>query len=221
VTTSLEDKRVWLVGGAVLALVIALAGWLVVISPKLSATQALRDDTDGTQAQNAVLEAKVAKLAQQNNKVGELTTSLRTALTELPFDSGLPEFTRQLSTQATLQSVTLTSITVGAATPVAATVPVATPTTTTTGSTTSTTPAASASALVSIPITLASTGATADQVAFLKAIQEDGPRRALVTSVTMGSVSGNSGTMTVQLNVFSAPLSAAAQAQLEKLLTGK
>ncbi|MCW2527137.1 MAG: hypothetical protein JWM76_1997 [Pseudonocardiales bacterium] len=225
-TSRLDDKRVWLVGGAVLALLIALISWMMIINPKLSSNQALRDDATSAQAQNAVLETKVAKLAQQNNKVGELTATLQTALAALPFDSGLADFTRQVSAQATTKRVALSSITVGAATPVTAAV-ASTGTTATTGTTalptTPTSTAAVASALIAIPITLSSTGTTDDQVAFLKAIQRDGPRRALVVSTTMagnGSVVGST-TMTLQLSVFSAPLSAAAQAQLEKLLTGK
>jgi hypothetical protein len=228
VSSRADDKRVWLFGGAVLAVLIALAGWLMVISPKLSATQSLRDEETSARAQNAVLESKVAKLAQQNDKVGELTASLRTALDALPFDSGLPDFTRQLSAKATAKRVTLNSITVGAAAPVAGAA--AAGTTVNSSGTPSTTTTAVAIAPVAIPVTLASTGLGADLLGFLKAIQVDGPRRALVNSTTLGTGAGAGpgdgtidgwSTMTIQLTVFSAPLTAAAQAQLEKLLTGK
>jgi hypothetical protein len=65
-------------------------------------------------------------------------------------------------------------------------------------------------------------------LAFLKAIQVTGPRRALVLSITLGNSSSASGpsidksaVMTTQVTVFTAPLDAAAQAKLVKLLSAK
>ena len=81
--------------------------------------------------------------------------------------------------------------------------------------------------MFAIPVTLVSTGSAVNQLAFLKAIQVDGPRRALVISTALAPASGAttasidaSSTMTTQLSVFTAPLSSTAQAQLEKLLSG-
>ena len=229
-----QDKRVWLAGGAVLAVLILAVGWLAVISPQLSSARTLRGQSDSARAQNAVLATKVAKLKRQNDNVGQLRTSLRNALAALPFDSGLPTFTRQLADQASESGVALSSITVGTA---AATVTTATaPTTTAAGSgttagTTTAAPAPAAAApaaMVSIPVTLLSTGSNKGQLAFLKAIQVGGPRRALVisTNVGTGSTAGGasidkSSTMTTQLTIFSTPLDASARAQLLALLRAK
>lgn len=230
----LEEKRTWLGGGAVLAILIVAAGWFGVISPQLSSTAALRDEAHSDQIQNGLLSIKVAKLKKENDKVGQLRISLKAALAGLPFDSGLPAFTRQVSAQATHYKVRLTSIAVGSVTSatVAAAVPTASATTAPTPSasatTTSGTAASTAVVPVAIPITLISTGAAKDQLAFLHAIQVTGPRRALVASTTIGSAASAKGgttdtasTMTVQLSVFSTPLTAAARAQLENLLSGK
>jgi hypothetical protein len=249
--TRAQDKRVWLAGGAAVALLILAVGWIAVINPQLSSTSAVRGQADSARAQNAALTATVAKLKRQNDNVGQLKATLRAALAGLPFDTGLPAFTLQLADQATRTRVSLSSITVGSAT---ATTTAGTTTTagatTSTGTTTSTTPATtagtgapastapapaatapaagSATAVMSIPITLLSKGTSAHQLAFLKAIQVAGPRRALVLStiLTGAGTSGQpsidtSSTMTIQLSIFSAPLDAAGRATLTKLLSAK
>ena len=57
-----QDKRLWLGGGAVLAVLIVLIGWFVVIDPELSAASSTRDQADSAQLQNMVLEAKNSTL---------------------------------------------------------------------------------------------------------------------------------------------------------------
>ena len=219
-----QDKRFWLAGGAALALVIVVVGWLAVISPQRASTSTLRGEADSARTQNTVLAAKVASLKRQNENVGKLKNSLRAALAALPFDTGLPTFTRQVAAQATQSKVSLTSILVGEAAAIAATAPtVPTTATPTAGGT------ASAATVMAIPITLLSDGSGERQLAFLKAIQRCGPRRALVSSTTLGTSSSTgssqsidkSATMTTQLTVFTAPLDAAKRAQLAKLLKAK
>ena len=210
-----EDKRVWLAGGILAAVLLVAIGWLGVISPALSSTKSLKSQADDATFQNIGLQSKASQLRHENDNVGTLTASLRKALTELPSDSGLPAYTRQLSAQAAANHVTLKTITVSPSSAVGGS-------TTSTG--TASSPAGTGSALVSIPITLTSTGTARNLTAFLKAIQVTGPRRALVTSTqmtaTLGASVNTGATMTTQLNVFSAPLTAAAQAQLETLLNG-
>jgi hypothetical protein len=238
VNPRVQDKRIWLAGGAAAALIIVAIGWVAVISPQLSSTNSVRSQTDAARAQNTVLAAAVAKLKRQNDNVGQLKTSLRAALAGLPFDTGLPTFTRQLAGQATKTRVTLSSITVGPAssTTTAATASTTPATTAGTGAPAPTavptaappTPAGAATSVMAIPITLLSKGTNAQQMAFLKAIQVTGPRRALVSSAilagnaTVGQPSANaSSTMTTQLSIYTAPLDAAGRAALAKLLSAK
>ena len=244
----LEDKRSWLAGGSVLGLLIVAIGWFVFIGPQLSSAKSLRAQAAAAQTENSVLAAKVAKLKKQNDSVGQLQATLRDALAGLPFDTGLPAFTRQVSGQATSSGVSLTSITVGTSpggtpaggtpaggTPAGGTPAAPTPNSTTAGTGTTGTSTtgtgtgtgSTSAAVMTIPITLLSKGSAKAQLAFLNAIQVSGPRRALVTSTTLsGTTSGSAsidkaGTMTTQVNLFTAPLSAAARAQLTKLLASK
>ena len=233
-SSRIQDKRLWLGGGAAIAVLIVVAGWFFVINPELTAAASYRDQTDAAAQQNAVLQAKNAKLMIENGQAATLREGLAASLAELPFDSGLPEFTRQVSAQATASSVALTSVVVGGAAAVppaagdvaATTAAAATDAATTTAATP--TAAAATTGLVAIPITLVATGLGSDLTAFITAIQVDGPRRALVTDSQMApaggdaaaGIQGNS-TLTLQLTIFSNPLSPDAQAALEKLLSGE
>ena len=83
-----------------------------------------------------------------------------------------------------------------------------------------------ASGLVEMTITVTATGLGADNLAFLQAIALTGPRSALLSETQLapvesgdGGISGPS-TLTVTLTIFSAPLPAADQVALEKLLSG-
>ncbi len=228
-----QNKKVWLGGGAVVAVAIVLLGWFVVVNPQLSAALSTRSDTESARAQNVVLEAKNAKLKAENDNVAALRASLATALAQLPSDGGLPEFTRQVSKQASDNKVALTSVTVGGATAVAGAASAtatnaAAAATTTAAATTAAAAAASSTGVVQIAITLSATGLGSNAMKFLKAVQVTGPRRALVTASQLApSGTGASGgidgpcTLSLTLTIFSAPLTPTAQAALTKLLSGK
>ncbi|MGI8665514.1 MAG: hypothetical protein ACR2N4_05725, partial [Jatrophihabitans sp.] len=80
--------------------------------------------------------------------------------------------------------------------------------------------------LYAVPVTVTVTGNAAQVQAFLRKVQYVGPRRALVTSLQMAPGAGaktisidSLASSTVQLTVFVAPQSSAAQAQLQKQLS--
>lgn len=223
----MQNKRLWLGGGAFVAVLIVALGWFFAINPQLSAASTTREQTDSARSQNVVLQAKNNKLKVQNDNVAELRASLAAALAQLPSDGGLPTFTRQLSAQATATSVALLSVTVGGATAVAAAAAAAPATAE--GGTTTTAAAApvAATGVVEIPITVSASGLCSDDLLFLSAIQVDGPRRALVTASQLAP-SGSNGdgmagscTLALTFTIFSEPLSATAQAALAKLISGK
>ena len=206
-----QDRRVWLGAGLVAAVVLVAVAWLLVIAPQRSAVETLRTDTEAVELTNATLAAKTATLRKEAEGRKKLTASLQQALAALPPEDDLPEFSRQLARQAAARGVTVTGIVVGSAT------------------TPGTAPGAAAdgAAVVpptvrAIPVTVTSTGPALQQLYFLRDIQEVGPRRALVTStsiVPQGEASIDlASTLTVQLTVFSAPLSDATQAQLADVL---
>lgn len=213
--TGPHDRRVWL-GGSVLAaaLIVALA-WFLAIGPTLSSASSLHGQADAAESQNVNTEFKVAKLREQQQNLGKLQQELGAALKALPSESGLPDFTREVNAAARDHGVTVTSIAVGGVG--------------TAGGNRATTTQGSASAggtKLSIPVTLTTAGGLTKQMAFLHAIQH-GVRSALVTSTALTPGQGAkvasldaAGTMTTQLTVFSAPLTARQMTQLKKLLSG-
>ena len=202
-----QNAKLWLGLGAALALLMVVPAWLLVVSPHRATTATLQADTESVAMQNAALVAKTTELRAKAENRDELASELATALTELPWETKLPEFSRQLTQHAETRGVNLTSISVGAAT----------------------TPGVAAdqsvdpaTALRAVPITIVSTGTALQELFFLRDVQEVGPRRVLVTSTAMqptddGTIEG-SATMTTQLMVFSAPVTAEARAQLKDLL---
>lgn len=237
VTGAGQDKRVWMGGGAMLAVLIVLAGWFLVIHPQLSAASADRDQTAAVRQQDEALQRRNDNLQAKNDDKGALQAGLVAALAQLPSEGALPAFTRQLSAQATAAGVVLTSVIVGAASPVVAaggqsTAPAAAAASPAIATTAAVAPA-TAAGLVQTIITVNATGLGRHDLAFLRAIQWNGPRRALVTSVQLAPTGGSATTgttttgidgpctLTLTLTIFTAPLSPSAQADLEKLLSGK
>lgn len=219
----LQSARVWLAGGTLVGLVIVAVSWVVFVGPQLSSASDLKDEAAATRQTNEQLRRKVDSLEFKSTKLPTYTSSLEKALAALPYDSGLPAFTRQLNRQGRANGVTVDSVTVGGITPVAG---VGAPATTGSASPSAGSSTTTAAGAFSMQVTLQSNGPLHGQLAFLKQVQS-GPRRALITSeqVTPGtgskraSVDGQA-SLTTQLTIFSAPQTPVQIRELKKLLAG-
>ena len=213
-----KNEKVWIGGGAVAALLVAGATWSFVVSPKLSDVDSLRSQTSDAQTQNITLNANVSKLKDQYTHISEVRKQLAAAQAQLPADSGMSALTTQLSAQARANHVSITQFTATDPTPVgvASTAPAATESTSAAPAPDAATAAPSGN--YSIAVTLSVNGSQANDLAFARAVQQQGPRIALVSSVQLasgsagtGATSGSGGTtMTLQLDVFVAPPAPAA-----------
>lgn len=211
-----QNRRAWIVGSGVAAVVVVLAGWFMLIKPTLADASDLRSQRSEVQFQNDMLRSKLAKLKTQNDNIANLRQELIAAVSGLPADSGLADLTRQASSQSKLAGVSLNGITFGTPTSYA-------PGGTTARPTPGRTPAGG---LFSISVTLTSVGPAAKQYEFLRLLQDVGPRRALITSTTLTPASGSqvgsidpAASMVTVMTVYSAPTTPQAQAELQKLLT--
>jgi len=240
---ALQNRRVWIAGGVLVAFLIIAASWLLLINPKFASARELRSQAEAAQLQASQLSAKVRKMAEQDEHFGALKAKLAAALEALPTNSGLPAFTREVAKAAEVSHVTVSSIAVGTVSPVVAALPTSVPTTTTpsapdsASSTAAPVPAATTSAATNqftIAVTLTSTGKLAAQTRFLNLV-EHGARRVLVSSsdITAGSTSaapgskagqavGNtvdtSATMTTSLTLFTSTMSPGQFAVVQRLL---
>jgi hypothetical protein len=208
--SGMKGDRVWLVGGAAAGVVIAALGWFMVISPELSNASSLDEQTLASQTQNLSLQSKIHRLQADNSNMDALLASLRQARAELPPDTGLAAFTRQLSGYASQYGVVLSGIT--AADPTALTPTVASAAGPTTPAP-ATRPAAGSTAspagqTYTLPLTVIVKGAAANDLRFLAAMQGPGKRAALVTGTQLtGDTTKRGGAMqlTIQLQLFTTP----------------
>lgn len=208
-----KNEKVWIGGGAVAALIVAAAAWSFVVSPKLDHVDSLRAQTADAQTQNLGLDANVSKLKAEYTHIGTVRNQLAGAQAQLPADSGMSALTTQLSAQARANHVSITQF--NATDPAPVGVPSAAPTSTDTSSAAPAQGVSSAapSGNYSIAVTLSVIGSQGNELAFARAVQQEGPRTALVSSVQMatgsaatGPGSGSGGTtMTLQMSVFVAP----------------
>jgi Tfp pilus assembly protein PilO len=210
-------EKLWIGGGIVAAVAVTGAVWLLAVSPELSDTHNIHSQTSDTRAQNAALEANVTKLQAAYAHIGKLRTALKEADDALPASLALSEFTQQISTQARQNRVSVTTLTAGV--PGAVEPPSTTGTTSATPSeSTSSTPPSAAgtvptTGLYSIPISVAVSGKQDAMIDFVRSVQQDGPRAALVSAATLASTPGTTSgtsdtptsgptTLTLQMQVF-------------------
>src|SRR3712207_2884086 len=107
-------------------------------------------------SQNTALAGKAAVLREKDENRAELTQTLATALSELPWETKLPEFSRQLTRHASKRGVDVTSISIGSAsTPGQPAEEGVDPATT----------------VRAIPITVVTTGTALEQLFFLRDVQ--------------------------------------------------
>lgn len=222
-----QDQRIWLAGGALIALVVVAISWLVLIGPKLSSASDLDDQALVSRQQNEALQTRTDSLKAKSTQLSRYTSSLTAALASLPYDSGLPAFTRQLDAQAKAEGVTVDSLAVGAVVPVQPAAPAATTSGDASTSENPAPPAAATGGIFSMQATVLSSGPLRRQLAFIRSVRTVGPRQVLITGVQVTPGIGakaNSvdrvAALTTQMTIFVAPKTPAQIRQLNKLASG-
>lgn len=228
-TSAWQNRRVWIGGTAALAAIAVAAAWFLAISPKRSDASTTRAQTATVQAQNGVLAASNAALARQKSHLAGYQRQLVRALDALPGNGQLPEFSVAVTSVAALTHVDVKSISIGdqvavdsatiAAAPTAAS---PSPAATTASATAAAVPAvasSSAASEYSIPVTIVVKGTAPADTAFVHAL-ETGMRAASVTSAQLTSAR-HGVTMTVQVNIFTAPLSPEQLKEFKHLLLAR
>jgi hypothetical protein len=197
-------EKLWIGGGAVAALVVAGAVWTFGVSPEFDNADAVRSQAVDTQTQNLALQSNVTRLQREYAGISKLRGQLTAAHEALPGDLAMSNFTQQIANQAKAAHVSVQTLTAGA--PAALTSAPA-PAATTGSSTAAPVPTtSSAPSIYTVAVSVTVSGKSADELRFLRSVQLDGPRAALLTGATStGATSGNSGTLALQMTVFVAP----------------
>jgi len=190
----------WVGGTAIVAVVILIASWFLVISPKLSAAQEDRAQTETVKQHNDVLSTQLATLKKQFAGLETTRSDLAALRKQIPTSAQLTDYLRTLSDLATTHSVVITSLVPGVAVPfvaaaaAAAAAPKPTPTATAaaaapaepTGTPTATAPAAAGGVpgLAAIPVSIIVVGTYPNILGFLGDLQSKTDRLLLVTSLS-------------------------------------
>ncbi|SHH61590.1 type IV pilus assembly protein PilO [Jatrophihabitans endophyticus] len=209
-------ERLHVGGAAVVALVIALVGWFLLISPQRSDSADVQDQTANAELQNTVLQGRINQLTAEKKKAATYGAALAKARAALPSTSDMAAFLRHVQSIGSATSTKVTSISVDAAKAVESSAPVVGATTSPTASASptassatdsSTTAAASGTGLYSVPISASVTGTQRNLARFLTELQSGQPRAVLLTSVTRGqdAAGGSLTALQLEMQAFVAP----------------
>jgi type IV pilus assembly protein PilO len=170
-----SSNRTWTAGTAVVSILLVLAAWFLLIGPKRGDAASLKQQRESQLAANNQLKLDIAQLKAQSASLPAKQAELAVIQRQLPNNPQLPTLIRSLSTIATQAGLQLTSIAPGAPTELASA---------TTGSASAsagTTP----SGVLSIPVTIVSTGTYAENELFLQKVQMSMTRALLVSGLSL------------------------------------
>lgn len=103
-------SRQWTLGAVAIVVVIALAGWFLLVQAERKHAASLNLQTAQQLKTNQGLEAQIAMLKAQSKKLPQMEASLAKVRTSIPVGSEMPQLIRQLTDAADASGVTLRSL---------------------------------------------------------------------------------------------------------------
>ena len=188
------NDRLWLPLAVVAAAVLAVAGWMLFVSPVRSESAGIQSQTAVVSQQAATLRAQLVDLQAQQADLPRYQAELEAAQAAMPTTAAMPEFLRTLQTLGTTTGTTVTGLN--------ATAPDGTTVATGNG-------ARGVGNVYKIPVSVTVTGSYDGLTAFVKALQQNQPRAVLVDSVNEAPGEGGALILTVSMTAFVAPTSGA------------
>lgn len=182
---TMNGERVWIIGAAAGAVVLAALAWFFLISPQNAQTSAINEQAAVEKQRVASLQKRLNELREQNQRLPAYEAELAAGRRALPRTPELAGLLRELHAAGTASRVALDGMTFGNPTP------------STAGNTRA----------YSVPLSLTATGPGVDLERFLNQLQQLQPRAALISSVNAtaegetGSLAG-SAILNITLQVF-------------------
>lgn len=103
----------WVLGTALLSLVILGLAWLLGISPQLDRAAKADDEADSIRQQNAIHEQRLATLQEQSEHLEEYKAELAALQIGIPAEDGQAAFLREIDSAAAASGVTIVGTTFG------------------------------------------------------------------------------------------------------------
>jgi len=207
--------RLWLIGGGVAAVLILLVSYVAFIAPQRSSTSHVRSQASVAQTHIDQLQTRIGVLQRQYKDLPKYKRDLAAARAALPATSDVSTFLRTLQQIGSATSTTVSALTVGNPTAVAA--PAAQPGVTAPSSTAPTAQTGSGAVtpgqIYSMAISAQVSGSVAGLNAFLVQLQKVQPRAVLITQLSEATAggagaSGKGTVLALSMSAFIAPGSA-------------
>ena len=199
----MDKNRLWLIGSALMIVVVVALGWVVGIQPQVAAISSASDQRVSVEQTNAGHRASLAKLKEDFKGIDGLNQELAALNKSVPSGTNAPDYVDQLDALASANQVALKGLTIADAeayTPVALVAPVApvpetgapapSPAPTATpapiaapGSPPVTNPGITATNFASLSVQITVSGTYSNVLKFVNGLQT-GPRLFLVTGLT-------------------------------------
>jgi Tfp pilus assembly protein PilO len=183
--------RLWLIGGALGAVVLVALAWLLLIGPQNGDTATLRDQESATQDRIAAQRHRLSELRRDSAKLPEYQAQLQRDRQALPDTPALADFLRELQSAGDQAGAPVTSVVVGTR----ARVP------------------AAGSPVDALTLSVAATGSRDQLNRLLDQLQQQQPRAVLVDSVRTDSTGGGPAKLNLTLRIFVAAQTAPASPQ--------
>jgi Tfp pilus assembly protein PilO len=161
-STDGRKDRLWIAGGCLVALVLALAGYFVLIGPQRTTTAERDTQAADARAEIPVLKKKLADLRKDNERLPEYKDDLERLKAALPETVGVPEYLRLMQDMGARTGVAVDNVTLGSPTLIQ-----------------------EPAGVYSIPVTLLIAGSAAQIDVFLAVLQQVQPRAVLVTNLDL------------------------------------
>lgn len=175
----------WTLGAVALCLVLLVAAWFLLVTPRRDDAAQLREDAVNSDQQASLLQVKLAELKTQAADLPKQKEKLKEIAEELPPDADIPQYVRTLGSISTTAGVAMKNISPG------------TPVLVTLNSAAAGDPAAAAAApaagsglgspgdLVSLPMNLEIDGDYYQLSSWLKSLQSEISRSYLISAFTL------------------------------------
>jgi Tfp pilus assembly protein PilO len=184
----MRHERLWPLGGAFCALVLVAFGYYFFIRPKHNDTESIKDQASDATVQVAKQRHELADLSRQYEHLGEYKAKLDQGRAALPPADAVPDLLRELQVAGEVTGITVSSVSVGAATDLKDVV---------------------GYQVYALPVSLNVTGPTDRVNPFLDQLQQVQPRAVLIGSVNFAPSSAaglDRSSVTINLQAFYAPL---------------
>ncbi|MER7003309.1 type 4a pilus biogenesis protein PilO [Dactylosporangium sp. NPDC000555] len=184
----MRHDRLWLLGGALCAIVLVAFGYYFLILPKDDDTESIKNQTGDANVEVTKQRHELAELSRQYQRIDEYRARLAGDRAALPSTDSASDLLRELQSAGELAGVTVSGVTVGTAVGLKALV---------------------GYDVYALPVSLTVAGPTAKMNPFLEQLQQVQPRAVLISSVNFAPSSATSldrSNVTINLQAFYASL---------------